>query len=88
VTTVSRKTATICLALAVIVFIYLFGVGVILSPALQFKDGIALASDLSGSIGRELPYALAWPVRLVHALKASGGGINASLRGSLPPDGQ
>jgi hypothetical protein len=85
VTTVSRRTATICSALAVIVFIYSFGVGVILSPALQSKDRIALASDLSASLDRELPYALAWPVRLVHVLEASGDGINAPLRGSLSP---
>jgi hypothetical protein len=88
VTTVSLRTATICSALAVIVFIYLFGVGVILSPALQSKDRIALASDLSARMGRELPYALVWPVRLVHELEASLGGINASLRGSLSPESQ
>jgi hypothetical protein len=70
------------------VFIYLFGVGVVLSPALQPKERIALAGDLTGSIGRELPHALAWPVRLVHVLEASGGGINALLRGSLSTESQ
>jgi hypothetical protein len=88
VKTVSLKTATICSALAAIVFIYLFGVGVVLSPALQSNERIALAGDLTGSIDRELPYALAWPVRLVHALEAPRGGIKASLRGSLSPEGQ
>jgi hypothetical protein len=37
-------------------------------------------------MSQELPYALAWPVRLVRVLETSGGGVNALLRGSIPPE--
>ena len=85
-TALFRKPATMRSALAVIVFIYSIGVGIILSPTLQSQWSIAPASDLLASIGQELPYALAWPVRLFRVLEASGGGANAFLRGSIPPE--
>ena len=86
VTTLFRKTATIRSALTMIVFIYSIGVGIILSPTLRSKWSVAPASDLPASMSQELPYALAWPVRLVRVLEASGGGVNALLRGSIPPE--
>ena len=73
--------------LAVILITYLVGVGLILWPTIQSKWSVAPASDLSASIDRELPYALAWPARLVHELEASGRGDSASLRESMPPKG-
>jgi hypothetical protein len=72
---------------AMIVIIYLVGVGIILSPTIQSKWTVAPASDLSASIGQELPYALAWPTRLAHELQSSSAGSSASLRGKMPPQG-
>jgi hypothetical protein len=72
--------------LAVILITYLVGVGIILSPTIESKWSVAPASDLSATITQELPYAMAWPARLVHELRASGG-ANASLRGSKSPEG-
>ena len=73
--------------LAVILITYLVGVGIVLSPTIRSKWGSAPASDLSARIGQELPYALAWPARLVRELQASGGGANASVPGPRPPEG-
>jgi hypothetical protein len=73
--------------LAVILITYLVGVGLILWPAAQSKWSVAPASDLSASIDRELPYALAWPVRVVHQLEARGRRESAFLRESRPPQG-
>ncbi len=38
-----------------------FGVGITLAPTIRSTPAIYLAA----SIGREIPYALAWPARLV-----------------------
>jgi hypothetical protein len=73
--------------LAVILITYFVGVGIILSPTIQSKWSSAPASDLSANVGQELPYALAWPVRLVHNLETFGRQNNASLRGSMAPQG-
>jgi hypothetical protein len=73
--------------LALIVIIYLVGVGIVLSPTIQSKWSAVSASDLSESVVQELPYALAWPARLARELDASRRGANASLRGSMPPEG-
>jgi hypothetical protein len=43
--------------------IYLVGVGVILSPTVRSEWNSAPASVLAENIARELPDALAWPVR-------------------------
>jgi hypothetical protein len=48
---------------AIIVVVYLVGVGVALSPAIRHKWDTATAADLTRSIALELPYALKWPVR-------------------------
>jgi hypothetical protein len=47
--------------LAVILIIYLIGVGIILAPTIPSTP----ASNLPASIGQQVPYALAWPARLV-----------------------
>jgi hypothetical protein len=73
--------------LAMIVMIYLAGVGIILAPTVQSKWSAVTASELSESVGQELPYALAWPARLARELDASRRRTNASLRGSMPPEG-
>ena len=46
--------------IALIVIIYLVGVGVVLSPTIQAKWNGASASNLAASIGQALPNALAW----------------------------
>jgi hypothetical protein len=51
------------LLLALIVIIYLVGVGVVLSPTVRSQWNSAPASVLAENIARELPDALAWPVR-------------------------
>ncbi len=43
--------------------IYLVGVGVVLSPTVRSEWNSAPASVLAENIARELPDALAWPVR-------------------------
>ena len=53
--------------IALIVIIYLVGVGVALSPTIQAKWGGASASDLATSVTQALPNALAWPARVFHS---------------------
>jgi len=57
--------------LSMIVIVYLVGVGVVLAPTVQANWSTAPASDFAASVGRELPYALAWPARLARGWNAS-----------------
>jgi hypothetical protein len=59
------------LLLALIVIIYLIGVGVVLSPTVRSNWDSAPASAMAESIAQELPNALAWPVRAAHAFARS-----------------
>ena len=61
--------------LALIVIIYLVGVGVVLSPTVRSEWNSAPASVLAENIARELPDALAWPVRAARG-----------VTGTLPPN--
>lgn len=54
--------------IALIVIVYLVGVGVSLSPAIREKWSSAPASELTAGIGGALPNALAWPVRAYHSI--------------------
>jgi hypothetical protein len=58
--------------IAVIVILYLVGVGVALAPTIQTKWATASASDLAASVTQELPNAVAWPVRAYHSITARG----------------
>jgi hypothetical protein len=49
--------------IALIVIIYLVGVGVVLAPTVQGKWNSAPASELATSVWQALPDALAWPVK-------------------------
>ena len=60
------------LLLALIIIIYLVGVGVVLAPTIQAKWNAAPASDLAASVWDELPFALAWPARLVPGHGSAG----------------
>jgi hypothetical protein len=54
--------------IALVVVIYLVGVGVVLAPTVQGKWSSASASELTSSIAQALPEALAWPVRAYHSI--------------------
>jgi transposase len=59
------------LLLALIVIVYLVGVGVVLSPVIRATWNTEPASVVAGDIGQALPDALAWPVRAAHAVTGS-----------------
>jgi hypothetical protein len=54
------------LIVALIVIVYLIGVGVVLAPTVQSKWSSAPASELTASVVEALPGALAWPVKAYH----------------------
>ena len=59
------------LLLALIIIVYLVGVGVVLSPVVRQTWNTEPASVVAGDIGQALPDALAWPVRAAHAVTGS-----------------
>jgi hypothetical protein len=54
--------------IALIVIVYLVGIGVVLAPTIQAKWSSAPASDLAASVWQTLPNALAWPVSAYHSV--------------------
>ena len=54
--------------IALLVIVYVVGVGVVLSPTVKEKWSSAPASDLGASVVQALPDALAWPARVFHSL--------------------
>ncbi len=58
--------------IALIVVIYLVGVGVALAPTIQAKWTSASAADLATSVGQALPNAVAWPARIFHGAADHG----------------
>jgi hypothetical protein len=56
------------LIVALIVILYLVGVGVVLAPTVQGKWSTVPASELTASVWEALPNALAWPVRVFHSV--------------------
>jgi hypothetical protein len=52
--------------IALLVIIYLVGIGVVLAPTIQGKWNTGTASELFASVLQELPRALAWPATLYH----------------------
>jgi hypothetical protein len=59
------------LLLAVIVMIYLVGVGVVLSPVIRATWNSEPASVLAGDIAQALPDALAWPLKAARGVTGS-----------------
>ncbi|HEY1888085.1 MAG TPA: hypothetical protein VGG86_18855, partial [Roseiarcus sp.] len=59
------------LLLALIIIIYLVGVGVVLSPIIRSTWNSEPASVLTDRVVQALPDALAWPVRAVHSFAGS-----------------
>jgi hypothetical protein len=54
--------------IALVVIIYLVGIGVVLAPTISTKWNTATASDLFGSMWAELPGAMSWPVSVYHRI--------------------
>jgi hypothetical protein len=52
--------------IALILVIYLVGVGVVLAPTINAKWNNATAADLSARVTQQLPNAMAWPVIVYH----------------------
>jgi hypothetical protein len=69
--TMSLGQTKMRLLLALIVIIYLVGVGVILAPTVGSKWNSEPASGFAESVAQALPDALAWPVRAARNVKGS-----------------
>jgi hypothetical protein len=54
--------------IALIVIVYLVGVGIALSPTIQAKWSGGSASDLATSVAQALPNAVVWPARAYHSM--------------------
>jgi hypothetical protein len=59
------------LILALIIIVYLIGVGVVLSPIVRSAWNSEPASVLAESVAQSLPDALAWPVKAAHSVTGS-----------------
>jgi hypothetical protein len=59
------------LLLAIIIIIYLVGVGVVLSPTVRSDWNSQPASVLTGHVVEALPGALVWPARAARAFARS-----------------
>ncbi len=58
------------LFIALIIIIYLVGVGVVLSPVVRTNWNSETASAFAGAIGDALPDALSWPVKVARAARS------------------
>jgi hypothetical protein len=59
------------LLLAIIIIIYLVGVGVVLSPIIRSTWNTEPASVLADRVIQSLPDALSWPLKAAHAFAGS-----------------
>ena len=62
---------TMRLLIAIIIIIYLVGVGVVLSPLIRSTWNSEPASALADHVIQALPDALAWPTKAVRAFSGS-----------------
>jgi hypothetical protein len=60
------------LLIALLVIIYLVGVGVVLAPTIEANWSTASASQLVGSVATELPRALSWPATVYRSIAMRG----------------
>ena len=58
--------------IALIVIIYVVGIGVVLSPTIRDKWTGASASDFTTSIVQALPIAMAWPATVYRSVTQRG----------------
>jgi hypothetical protein len=54
--------------LAIIVIIYVVGIGVALAPTIESKWSGATASELASGVAQALPNAVTWPARAFHSI--------------------
>lgn len=54
--------------IALIVIVYLVGIGVMLAPTFRTKWTAGTPAELAASVAQELPAALAWPAALYRSL--------------------
>lgn len=59
--------------IAMIIIVYLVGVGVALAPTIRDKWAVVPASVLLSDVSREMPRALAWPSIAYRTLTADPG---------------
>jgi hypothetical protein len=60
--------------IALVVIVYLIGVGVALAPTIQGKWSTATAAELTSSVGQALPSAFSWPVTVYHNITGKEAG--------------
>jgi hypothetical protein len=60
------------LIIALIVIVYLVGVGVVLAPTIQEKWNTAPAGELASNVAQALPNALAWPAKAYRGIVGRG----------------
>ena len=58
--------------IALIIIVYLVGVGVALAPDIRTRWNSAPAAELAAGLGEALPNALAWPVRAYRSIADEG----------------
>jgi len=58
--------------IALIVIIYIVGIGVALSPTVEAKWSGGSASDFATGVAQALPSAVAWPARAYHSIADRG----------------
>ena len=50
--------------IALIIIVYLVGVGVVLAPTVEANWRSGTTEQFAASVGHELPHALTWPARV------------------------
>jgi hypothetical protein len=58
--------------IALIVIVYLVGIGVALAPTIQANWSTATAAEFARRVGQDLPYALAWPAWVFRGIANRG----------------
>ena len=58
--------------IALIVIIYIVGIGVALSPTIEAKWRGGTASDFASGVAQALPGAVVWPARAYHSIADRG----------------
>ena len=54
--------------IALLLIIYLVGIGVVLAPTIQAKWNSGTASELFAGVMQDLPRAAAWPAAAYHSM--------------------
>jgi hypothetical protein len=56
------------MVIALLVMVYLIGVGVVLAPTVSGKWNSGTPAELSASVVQQVPSAFAWPVAAYHRM--------------------